>query len=63
MRLVKYQDDWVYLFDDPDTEARLRANKILAVPLGIDPTDKKNINKKQGPFVLGPFATRYLAGM
>jgi len=63
MKVVKYQDDWVFLFDDCETEARLRDNKILAVPLGIDPSDKKNINKKKTPFVLGPFATRYLAGM
>ena len=63
MRVVKYQDSWVFLFDEPETEARLRTNKILAVPLGIDPSDKKNANKKQAPFVLGPFATRYLAGM
>lgn len=63
MRVVKYQGSWVFLFDETETEARLRTNKVLAVPLGLDPSDKKNINKKQAPFVLGPFATRYLAGM
>ena len=61
IKWIKYQDDWVILIYKEEIAEALKSRRFQVIPLGIDPKDKKNINSKRSPYLLGPFLSRYIS--
>ena len=61
LEIVRRKDKSHLVFSSPQIAESLKRISIYPIGLGIDPADKKNMNSKRSPFILGELATLYVA--